>query len=470
MKEQERRFEPTVESLLDYECPEWFRDAKFGIYLHWGVYSVAEQGEWYARQMYIEGHPDYEHHVRTYGHPSEFGYRDFIPMWKAERFDPDRLVGLFKQAGARYFTPCAVHHDNFDLWNSRHHRWNSVNMGPRKDIVGMWREATLRHGLRFGVTTHLSRSYSWFNVNKGADRTGSYKGIRYDGSDPEYSELYFEPHEDTNRHQPVNPPESWRRLWALRIKDLIDHYRPDHLYFDGAVPFLGEDRARTGLGVIAHYYNQNMSRHDGRQEGVMCLKKVNDHGYFFDGIATLDIERSRSGDTLLNPWQTDTSIGPWGYRAGAEYRSVTEIVQELVDIVSKNGNLLLNVPPKADGTLDEETEEILRGIGAWLKVNGEALYGTRPWVMAAEGDLRFTRKGEDVYVTAFAWPEPGAPLRVRALGDINEVGKVIDVALLGHAGAIDCRQNAEDLTITIPQTRACTHACSFKVSFAPEKM
>ncbi|MHC4708091.1 MAG: alpha-L-fucosidase, partial [Planctomycetota bacterium] len=165
-----RKFEPTVESLKAYRCPEWFRDAKFGIYLHWGVYSVAERGEWYARNMYIEGRGEYKHHVKTYGHPSKFGYKDFVPMWKAENFEPDRLVALFKKAGAKYFTPCAIHHDNFDLWDSKHQRWNSVNMGPHKDITGMWRKAALKHGLRFGCTTHLARSYSWFQVNKGADK------------------------------------------------------------------------------------------------------------------------------------------------------------------------------------------------------------------------------------------------------------------------------------------------------------
>ena len=165
-----KNYEPTVESLQGYECPNWFRDAKFGIYLHWGAYSVAEQGEWYARNLYIEDRPEYAHHLETYGHPSDFGYKDFIPLWKAENFDPDELLKLFKNAGAKYFTPCAVHHDNFDLWDSEHHEWNTVNMGPKKDLIGMWREATLKAGLRFGVTTHLSRTYSWLNVANQSDK------------------------------------------------------------------------------------------------------------------------------------------------------------------------------------------------------------------------------------------------------------------------------------------------------------
>jgi alpha-L-fucosidase len=171
-------FNPTVDSLLGYECPEWFRDAKFGIYVHWGPYSVAERNEWYARTMYIEGNADHEYHCKRFGHPSKFGYKDLIPLWRAERWDPDALVALFKRAGAKYFTPCAVHHDNFDLWNSTHHKWNSVEMGPKRDITQEWRAATLKHGLRFGVTTHLSRSWSWFNTNKGADKRGEFAGVR----------------------------------------------------------------------------------------------------------------------------------------------------------------------------------------------------------------------------------------------------------------------------------------------------
>ena len=228
-------FEPTKDSLRAYACPVWFRDAKFGIYVHWGPTSVPAIDGWYARNMYVEGHRAYRFHLKTYGHPSVFGYKDIIPLWKAERFDPDRLVALFKRAGAKYFTPCAVHHDNFDLWDSQHHKWNSVNMGPKKDITGLWREAALKHGLRFGITTHLARSYSWFNTNKGKDQEGPLAGVPYDGNDPTYQDLYFEPHGDTDLRHPRNPPESWRRNWARRIKDLIDRYQPDHIYFDGAI-------------------------------------------------------------------------------------------------------------------------------------------------------------------------------------------------------------------------------------------
>jgi alpha-L-fucosidase len=455
------QFEPTIESLKSYRCPDWFRDAKFGIYLHWGVYSVAERGEWYGRRMYIEGSPEYEHHVATYGHPSEYGYKEFVPLWKAERFDPERLVGLFKQAGARYFTPCAVHHDNFDLWNSAHNRWNSVNMGPKMDITGLWRRAALDQGLRFGVTTHLARSYSWFNVNKGRDESGPMAGVPYDGNDPAYRDFYHEPHGDTDRRHPENPPESWRREWARRIEDLIDNYTPDFLYFDGALPFRGDDQGRTGMEVVAYYYNQGLRRHGGQQECVMCIKDLSSHGLYVEGVATLDLERKRADHLLSQPWQTDTSIGPWGYDVRREYRPVREMIHELVDIVSKNGNMLLNVPPKADGTLDAETEQILAAIGRWLDVNGEAIYGTRPWDIYGEGDLRFTRNGGTLYVIALEWPGAGGELTVPSLG--RATGVASGVSLLGHPGELKWHQDEQGLTVVAPETAPCEYAWAFEI-------
>lgn len=439
------RFKATIASLLNYRCPDWFGDAKFGIYLHWGVYSVAEHGEWYPRQMYIEGHPDYLHHLARYGHPSEQGYKDLVPLWKAEKWDPDGLVALFKRAGARYFTPCAVHHDNFDLWNSRHHRWNSVNMGPRRDITGEWRRAALTAGLRFGVTTHAERTWSWLQTNKGADMSGPKRGAPYDGNDPDYRDCYLAPSTDDNAAHPLNAPQSWRDHWAARMKDLIDNYHPDHLYFDGGVPFLGDDNGQTGLDVLAHLYNHSMEVHGGRQEAVMCVKNIGAHGIYVDGVCTLDLERTRSDVVRAAPWQTDTSVGPWGYDASASYRPAGEIVHELVDIVSKNGNLLLNVPPRADGTLDDATVCILTEIGDWLGLNGEAVYETRPWTVAAEGDVRFTRRGETVYATVLSWPASSQTLGILALGRHGGVGRIRDVSLLGYRGQLRWSQSGGDL-------------------------
>lgn len=459
-----RYFQPSIESLKNYECPQWFRDAKFGIYLHWGVYSLAEQECWFPRLMYSEGYGEKKYMTRTYGHQSEFGYMDLIPLWKAEKFDPDRLARLFKKAGARYVTPVAVHHDNFDLYNSRYHKWNSVNFGPGKDITGLWREAILRQGLRFGVTTHLAWSYSWFGTNKGSDTEGAYKGIPYDGNDPRFWDYYHEPNGERGFY-PIDPSPKWRFEWAVRTMDLVDKYKPDLLYFDGAVPFNGVDQSRTGMEVIAYYYNRNMQWHDGKLEGVMTIKQGAD-GIYTDGIATLDFERAKSEVALPEPWQTDDSIGPWAYRKDAQYKSVAEIVCKLVDIVSKNGNYLLNVPPKADGTLDEETERILEGIGQWMDLNGEAIYETRPWSIAEDGCVRFTRKGDMLYAIALEWPEEDGILRIPALGKEKNVSRIGTITMLGHEKSLDWRQKPEALEIRLPTSRPCENAWTFKIAFA----
>ncbi len=465
-----KRFEPTIASLLDYQCPSWFRDAKFGIYLHWGVYSVAEFGEWYPRNMYIEGDSSYLHHIEHYGHPSEHGYKDMVPLWKAENWDPDGLVDLFRNAGATYFTPCAVHHDNFDLWNSKHHRWNSVNMGPKKDITGIWREAALNAGLRFGVTTHAERTWSWLQTNKGADRSGPKAGVPYDGNDPEYRDFYLEPSSDANYAHPLNAPPAWRQHWMARIKDLIDNYHPDHLYFDGGIPFSGDDNGRTGMEVVAHLYNHSMEVHDGAQEAVMCIKDIGDHGIYAEGTVTLDLERTRADEIRPVAWQTDTSIGPWGYRAGSGYRSSKEILHELIDIVSKNGNMLLNVPPKADGTLDDGTHTILNDIGAWLGMNGEAIYGTRPWITPGKGKIRFTRKDNAVYVIALDIPEGTKVLQIRELGEVGGVGHIESIDLLGYDGHIRWGQGKNNLRwtslrIMLPDDLPDSPAYAFRVEF-----
>ena len=286
-------YDATVESLQQYQCPDWFRDAKFGIYLHWGAYSVVERGEWYARKLYEEGGDDYAYHLTKYGHPSEFGYKDFIPLWKAEKFDPDALLALFKRAGAKYFSPCAVHHDNFDLWDSKHHAWNAVKMGPKKDIIGAWRDATRKAGLRFGVTTHLSRSYSWLNVANQADISGPKKGVPYDGGQGAGKGLY-PPNDGQTTHPraPLNAPKAWRDHWKKRLEQLIDDYQPDHLYFDCAVPFRGDDHGQTGMDVIAHFYN-------ARPEGVMCVKERPWQGLYADGMTTLDYDSKPDNEIAL---------------------------------------------------------------------------------------------------------------------------------------------------------------------------
>ncbi len=469
-------FEPTLESLQQYDCPTWFRDAKFGIYLHWGAYSVAEKGEWYARKLYDEKSKEYAHHLKTYGHPSEFGYADFIPMWKAERFDPDALLSLFKEAGAKYFTPCAVHHDNFDLWDSKYQKWNSVNMGPKKDIIQMWKEATHKAGLRFGVTTHLSRSYSWLNTANGCDSKGDKKGVPYDGARGKGQGLY--PSDDgqsTHPRAPFDAPKSWRDLWVKRINQLVDDYEPDHLYFDCAVPFRGEDRGRHGMEVISNFYNK-------RSEGVMCIKNRPWQGLYADGIATLDYERGKAASILDAPWQTDDSIGSWGYNPAKPYMTAGLVVDKLIDIVSKNGNMLLNIPIKADGTLDREATALLKKVGAWFKVNGEAIYGTRPWYLYGDGkheighkdlsstmtskDFRYTTKGETLYAFVMDWPKGKAPVLMPFITEMNQRLRAVEsVELLGFEGELKWNSHGDGLQVWFPEVKTCDFAYALKIKF-----
>ena len=471
-------FEGTVSSLQKYQTADWFRDAKFGIYLHWGAYSVAERGEWYARNLYIEGDKDYDYHIKTYGHPSEFGYADFIPLWKAEKFDPDALLALFKEAGAKYFTPCAVHHDNFDLWNSTHHPWNSVQMGPKKDLIQLWKDATHKVGLRFGVTTHLSRSYSWLNTANQADTKGRKKGIPYDGAQGRASGLY-PPNDGQSTHPraPHNPPRSWQDHWAKRIKQLIDDYQPDHLYFDCAVPFRGRDEGRTGMDVIAHFYNQ-------RPEGVMCIKERPWQGLYADGIATLDYERGKAESILTHPWQTDDSIGSWGYNPDRPYMKPGLVIDKIIDIVSKNGNMLLNIPIKADGTLDNEATQLLQEVGRWFTINGEAIYGTRPWYMFGEGknridphdlestltfrDFRYTTKDGALYAFVMEWPKKHqTPILLPNLTIMNQrISAITSVELLGHDDSIEWENHGDGLHVTFPKKKPCDHAYALKIRFA----
>jgi len=484
-KIQDGPFQSSWESLQKYECPQWFRDAKFGIWAHWGPQAVPEAGDWYARQMYIEGHPQYEYHLKNYGHPSKFGYKDIVKLWKAERFDPDALVKLYKEAGAKYFVALAVHHDNFDCWDSTHHKWNSVNIGPGKDIVGMFREATLKHGLRFGVTEHLERAYSWFNTNKGSDKEGPYAGIPYDGNDPKFEDFYFEAHDDTSRAYPINPPEWWKQQWYMRIKDLVEKYQPDLLYTDGGIPF-GE----VGRAMLANYYNNNIKWNGGKLEAVYNIKdwrnnnaeKLN-RGEYQNGVAVLDLERGVVDDILPKPWQTDTCLGNWYYNKFIDYKTAEMVVHMLVDIVSKNGNLLLNFPLRADGTLDDKALKELKNIGKWMSVNGEAIYGTRPWKSFGEGptqsgggmfkeekihytasDFRFTQKENSVYAILMAWPESGE-ICIKSLGYGTQTGRAKSVELLGYNGQLKWEQKADGLSVWLPDEKPCDIAWAIKVSY-----
>jgi alpha-L-fucosidase len=425
-------------------------------------------GDWYARNMYIQGSHQHRFHCRTYGHPSQFGYKDIVKLWRAEAFDPDALIELYKSAGARYFVSLGVHHDNFDCWNSKHHPWNAVKVGPEKDIVGLWRKSARRAGLRFGVTEHLERSWSWFNTNKGSDKTGPFAGRPYDGNDPAFSDFYFPAHGDTSYAYPDAAPEEWTTEWYLRIADLVQSYEPDLLYTDGAVPF-GE----VGRKMIANFYNLNAARHDGRCQAVYTLKNLHrphamSHGEYVDGIGVLDVERGLIPGISPEPWQTDTCIGGWFYDKQCAYKTAEEVLCMLVDIVSKNGNLLLNFPLRPEGTLDVEARYVVQGVGRWMAVNGEALYGTRPWRLFGEGptqmgtgdfeekarewtekDFRFTQKGKTLYAFAMKWPASRG-VCIHALGTENPE-RIRDVSLLGCSEPLHWSRDPQGLWVGLPE-------------------
>ena len=472
-------FTPDWDSLTKYQCPEWFRDAKLGIWAVWGPESAPQAGDWYARHMYEEGSEQYKYHLAHYGHPSKFGYKDIIPLWKGELWDPAALMARYKKAGAKYFVAIANHHENFDCWNSKHHRWNSVNFGPKRDVVGLWRQAALREGLRFGVTEHNARSYSWFNVNKGHDKTGPYAGVPYDGNDPKYQDLYFPPHEETGGGYPAHPSAEFVRNWYERTLDLIDSYQPDLMYYDGGVPF-GE----VGRRVVAHMYNRSVEWHQGRNEAVFNIKNwkgvYNDLGDYVDGTGVLDVERGVVDHIWPAPWQTDTCIGDWYYKRDIAYQPPVKIIHMLADIVSKNGCLLLNIPLRPDGSLDAAEDGFLAEFSEWMAVNGEAIYATRPWKQYGEGptataaggfaekdarpytteDLRFTRKGDTLYAICLGVPEK--ELVIRSLAGVRPT----KVELVGMPGALHATPGDNGLAVAMPERKPCRHAVSLRIAGA----
>ncbi len=482
IKPDEGPFAGTRASLQGYQAPDWFRDAKFGMWAHWGPQSAVEYGDWYARLMYIQGTEQYDYHVEHYGHPSKFGFKDTIPLWKAEKFDPAHLIKLYKKAGARYFMTMGVHHDNFDLWNSKHNRWNAVNMGPGIDIVGAWRKAVRDEGLRFAISEHLWITYKWFSVAHGSDQTGPLAGVPYDGADPASKELYVDSDEVWGGDLPWNEdqiPNWWKRHWHDRITDLIDQHEPDLLYSDGSLPF--ED---YGYSVLSHLYNTSARRNGGKVDAVYFSKRERDSE---QGVCVLDKERGVLDDILPRPWQTDTCIGNWHYKRGMRYKTTKMVVDMLVDIVSKNGNLMLNVPLPASGIPDREELDLVEEITQWMAVNSEGIHGSRPWKRFGEGspvqapspadksfnegsrrtldanDVRFTTKGDVLYAFVMGKPEFRTVIRSLATDTALRVGRVTGVELVGHDGKLAWTQDQAGLSIGIPDELPSRHAVAFRI-------
>ena len=457
------KFQPTDESFKQYQYPEWFRDAKFGIWAHWGPQAVPRQGDWYAKQMYQEGSADYKYHLAHYGHPSKFGYKDIIPLWKAEKWDPEQLMKLYKKVGAKYFVSMATHHDDFFLWNSKIHKWNAVNMGPKKDVVGLWQKAAKKEGLRFGVSEHLGASYTWFQSARGADKNGPMAGVPYDGVNPEFEDLYHPKTAPDDKAWLTTNPEN-QKNWLACINELVDMYHPDLLYSDSELPF-----GDVGKTMLAHYYNSDMANNGGKLNAVYTAKTRPSNGKWVQ-----DIERGVMDSISPYPWQTDTSIGDWFYRTGQKYRTGTEVIQMLVDIVSKNGNLLINVVQTPEGDLEPDVMTILDDIAKWTPANGVGIYGSRPWKVYGEGpttiakqakgrfgglsdtrtfsstDIRYTTKDGNLY--AYCMSKPTGDINLTSLGKNSKLNDkaIVSVKMLGSNEKIVWKQQDDALVISKP--------------------
>jgi alpha-L-fucosidase len=477
-------FTNTRESLKSYTIPDWFGDAKFGIWSHWGPQSAIGDGDWYARTMYIEGTEQYEYHLKRFGPQSKVGYKDLVHLFTADKWDPEHLMDLYQKAGAKYFFSMGVHHDGFDLWNSKYQpRWNAVASGPNKDVVGLWAAAARKRGLRFGVSEHLSNSYNWLAPAHLADTKGQYAGVPYDGQNPAYADLYHDySHEPANYAQSVaqepmsrKSPDWWKLQYFNRIKDLVDQHQPDLLYTDGGVPM-----EEYGLGTVAEAYNVGPVSSQAHPETVYFSKTATD---CVTGTCALDRERGVLDDISPKPWQTDTCIGQWHYKEGGSYKSAKKVIDLLVDIVSKNGNLLLNIPLPASGEPDAAERKVLTGITEWMSVNGEAIFGTRPWKVYGEGpatkvvipksgqefdpsedkkpdlgirDIRYTTKGQTLYALLQGWPSGGSSevvLESLRTNSPHQPGKATDVRLLGRDEALKFTQDSTGLRLTLPSTK-----------------
>jgi alpha-L-fucosidase len=470
-------FRPDWESLQKYDAPEWYRDAKFGIFIHWGAYSVPAFGnEWYPRMMYVKDSTEYKHHIETYGPQDKFGYKDFIPMFKAEHFDATTWAELFKKAGAKYVVPVAEHHDGFAMYDSSVSDWTVAKLGPHRDTTGELAKAVRAAGLHFGLSSHRVEH----NFFLGPGRT-----ISSDVNDPQYAMLYGPAH--TWIMNPGGTPlnndftyvsRAWTDDWLARSAELVERYHPDVVYFDW---WIGQPSIRANLTRFAAFY-YNSSLKYGDHVGVINYKDyaMQDHS------GVLDIERGQLGDLRALPWQTDTSVSnkSWGYIKDDTFKSPEFIVHQLIDIVSKNGNLLLNVGPRPDGTIPEEVQQVLLEVGAWLNTNGEAIYGTRPWKIYGEGptkvtagtfhdtdtakytteDFRFTTKGDVLYVIGLVWPRNGEAV-IHSVAPAVGSEPVYSITLLGGEAKVECDQRADGLRVRLPGNPPAKYAYVLRLTF-----
>ncbi|MDP4201100.1 MAG: alpha-L-fucosidase [Bacteroidota bacterium] len=498
------KFEPTWQSLSQYKVPEWFRNAKFGIWAHWGPQCQAEQGDWYARGMYEEGSGYYKYQVAHYGHPSKAGFKEVIHDWKAQNWNPEKLVALYKRTGAQYFFAMANHHDNLDMWDSKYQEWNTTRVGPQKNIIDGWSKAAKKYKLPFGLSVHASHAWTFYETAQRADTTGPMKGVPYDGKltkadgkgtwweglDPQA--LYVQNHKPSTgwswewQKGVVTPPsQEYCDKFYNRTMDLINKYNPDLVYFDDTtLPLYPVSDA--GLKLAAHYYNHNMATHHGKLEAVMFGKILTEDQ---KKCMVWDVERGAPDKGQPLAWQTCTCIGDWHYNRGRyndnNYKSATTVIRTLIDIVSKNGNLLLNIPVRGDGTIDDKEVTVLEGIAKWMKINKESIFDTRPWKIFGEGpsvdavnkldgagfnegklaytekDVRYVQKGNVLYATLMGVPTEDISLKslVKNIG----TNKITKIELLGSKEKLSWKQHSDSLIIEKPKFIPNDIAVVFKI-------
>lgn len=500
----EGKYSPTWQSLSQYkQAPDWFRDAKFGIWAHWGPQCQPEQGDWYARDMYMEGTHKYKWHVENYGHPSEFGFKDVINLWKADKWNPDQLMDLYYRAGARYFFTLGNHHDNFDLWESKYQTWNSVNLGPRKDIVGAWEKAARKHNLYFGISIHSAHAWTWYETAQRADKEGPKVGIPYDGKltkkdgkgkwwegyDPQ--KLYVQNHalsKESEDNWKIHsqwawgngasvPSDEYCQNFLDRNIDVINKYNPDLIYYDDtSLPLW--PISDVGLKILSHFYNKSLKYNNGKNEAVAFAKILTDEQ---KNALVWDVEKGIPDNIQEKPWQTCTCLGVWHYDRSIyendHYKSAKTVIHMLIDIISKNGNLLLSIPQRGDGTIDDKELKILEDIAAWMAVNSDGVYGTRPWKVFGEGpvaeapnpiqaqgfnegkhqpytseDIRFVTKGDALYAHVLAWPE-NSKVVIKSLSDGNSLypKTIHNIEMVGNDGKIKYSRTKEGLVVELPE-------------------
>ena len=506
------KFEPTWQSLQQYQMPDWFRNAKFGIWAHWGPQCQPEQGDWYARFMYEQGSRQYNWHLANYGHPSKAGFMEVINSWKAQNWDPEKLVKLYKRAGAQYFFAMANHHDNLDMWNSKYQEWNTTRVGPKKDILAGWAKAAHNNHLPFGLSVHAAHAWTWMETSQRADKGGQYDGIPYDGKltkadgkgkwweglDPQ--ELYAQNHplsegsENINRihsqwgweNGAATPSQDYCDKFYNRTVDMINQFNPDLLYFDDtALPLYPASDA--GLKIAAHYYNHNMATHKGKLDAVLFGKILTPDQ---KKCMVWDVERGAPDKIQPEAWQTCTCIGDWHYNRSVydnnRYKSAKNVITMLIDVVSKNGNLLLNVPVRGDGTIDEKELVVVEGIAQWMDINKESIFDTRPWKVFGEGptaesanpinaqgfnegklkysakDIRFNQKGRVLYATVMGVPQE--KITIKNLGK-SGTKTIKTIQLLGSKEKLVWKQEGDKLIIEKPVKIPNEIALVFKVCY-----